>query len=538
MSHAGLFGGKSGKGMVGGGNGAVGGVGGKGGAEWTGFGKGGGQGGVGKGGVVPPNGGGGGVGKGVGGGMGGPANGNGKGYGFGVGGGVGHGFGGGGFGSGSFGKGGAAGGMFGGMGGGFGKGNGNKGAVAGGMAAVWAAYGKGGCGIGGGGMGAGFVQGGWRCWACKAGPHPPNSEGCDACGKPKAAVVGVDGSLAFDGFWYNVEEWWEFMGKGGGKGGMGGGGCAGTVGGGKGFKGGAAGPGSGGGKGAVGGRWMVDGQGVSRWVEYGSAAEAFKGEKGGVGSGKGVGGGKGLGGVVVQRWKGRGGGEPACSEEDPWEVAGRNPEAKAKLLEARAAGVRVDYTPTPVVSNRFEALAEADEGPRVVELEEPKDPPGQPCSPFIVGKGGAVRAEGGNDVGASPFVENGGGFVAPNGGNGVGSLFDGADQVNFDAVVAGVDGGRGKSGNGNGGDAESAGAGPGGVVLEEWAALEGSFRDQMGVWVMDFLWKAGVSNLGALEDKLWAELGGPTAPPSTQTQCGIPAPRVHAQAKKPCMDGL
>ena len=91
-----------------------------------------------------------------------------------------------------------------------GGGNGAAGAVSGGMDAVWAALGKGGKG-GMGGDGAGFIQGGWKCWACKSGPFPPNAGGCNECGKPKASVLGRDGSLAWDGFGTQLRSggvWW------------------------------------------------------------------------------------------------------------------------------------------------------------------------------------------------------------------------------------------------------------------------------------------------------------------------------------------
>ena len=76
---------------------------------------------------------------------------------------------------------------------------------------------------------------------------------------------------------------------------------------------------------------------------------------------------------MVGRWGARRNKGPAASqwEEDGWTVAGRNPEAKIELFEARAAGQRQDYTPPPPAApipqhdplegNRFVALA-ADEG--------------------------------------------------------------------------------------------------------------------------------------------------------------------------------
>ena len=224
----------------------------------------------------------------------------------------------------------------------------------------------------------------------------------------------------------------------------------------------------------------------------------------------------------MARWKGRGGGggEPTTEDEDPWEVAGRNPEAKAKLLAARAAGVRDNFTPTPVAPNRFEALAEVEE----VEDGGAQDPPGQPPTPFIVGKGGGrvAQADAGKAGEGGPFVEDGGGFAAPNGGYGVGNLFAGADQVNFDAVVSGAGGAYGGNGGDCGGNQGAAGQG------EEWEpSIQGggvAFKEAIGTWILDFLWKAGAQDLGALEDKLWSELGAHAPPQHTQPKPNIPPP--------------
>ena len=94
----------------------------------------------------------------------------------------------------------------------------------------------------------------------------------------------------------------------------------------------------------------------------------------------------GAGGAEIGRGKGggRGGATDGHKDEDAWSVAGRDPLNKAKLLEARAAGVRDDFTPAPLAPNRFEALAEEDDQEDV----SPADPPGQPGTPFVVGKGG------------------------------------------------------------------------------------------------------------------------------------------------------
>ena len=128
------------------------------------------------------------------------------------------------------------------------------------------------------------------------------------------------------------------------------------------------------------------------------------------------------------------------------------------------------------------------------------------------GKGGKA-GEGG------PFVEDGGGFAAPNGGHGVGDLFAGADQVNFDAVVAGADGGKGEGCGGNKGAAGQGEEWQQKIQSSPWGG--GSFKEAMGTWVMDFLWKAGAQDLGVLEDKLWSELGAP-APP--QLKPPVPPP--------------
>ena len=159
--------------------------------------------------------------------------------------------------------------------------------------------GKGGMGDGG----KGFIQGGWKCWACKAGPFASNASGCNECGKPKLAWMGRDGSICqWDGFWYSIDEWWGFVGKGGGKGK--GGACgAGTAPGSKGAAvvqgGGGNGKGmpggGGGGMGMAGGggghpqdgRWMQDSGGVGHWVPFGHPAEKTMWAKGG---GKGPGG--------------------------------------------------------------------------------------------------------------------------------------------------------------------------------------------------------------------------------------------------------
>ena len=69
-------------------------------------------------------------------------------------------------------------------------------------------------------------------------------------------------------------------------------------------------------------------------------------------------------GFMGDRWaarQGRGGATDGHKDEDAWSVAGRDPLNKAKLLEARAAGIREEFIPAPLAPNRFEALAEEDE---------------------------------------------------------------------------------------------------------------------------------------------------------------------------------
>ena len=84
----------------------------------------------------------------------------------------------------------------------------------------------------------------------------------------------------------------------------------------------------------------------------------------------------------------------------------------------------------------------------------------------------------------------------------MGDLFAGADQTNFDAVVAGVQGGKGGVREEHGGER------PAGV----WQADTPWGKEGLGMWAMGFLQKAGVPDLAAIQDKLWCELGTPTQP--------------------------
>ena len=125
-------------------------------------------------------------------------------------------------------------------------------------------------------------------------------------------------------------------------------------------------------------------------------------------------------------------------------------------------------------------------------------------------------------MGGTPFGEGYGGFPQPNGGDGVGDLFAGADQTNFDAVVAGAQGGKGGGREGCG-DERAAGV---------WQADTTWGKEGLAMWVIGFLQKAGVPDLGVISEKLWSELGTPTQPQCHIRPPGPPPEPLHKRKNR------